>query len=320
MDSSLLLQAPDSFSDVATRKLLDRLFQLRITLPHDLIELERLHAGILQLRKDAAGFNRLMLARIADKENAVVRMEAAHKLVHLFRRCKRTLVDHIQTMLACIDSLAAGKMGLQGPGLDAGIGQLLRRSGGRRKPFDRIAGSLRTLAHDGQCRGLASACNSIQADNLFPRKKDLIDGLPLSSVQLRMAVFGRDPDIWPGKHPVTVAATVSLLHVGDGLVLETQHDGRRVVRSCANVVEQAELARLHPALKLFPHLGGSRLPHTPVECRCQNVFPGMDGSTLKEMIAGVGHSLLCRLVDCGWVCLPLFFCREMGLGLCLAKA
>ena len=40
----------------------------------------------------------------------------------------------------------------------------------------------------------------------------------------------------------------------------------------------------------------------------------MDGSTLKEMIAGMGYGLLCRLVGCACVRLPVFLCREMGLG------
>ena len=84
MDPALLLQALDGFSDFTARQLLNCLFQLRIALPHDLIELEGLHAGILQLREDAAGFDRFMLARVANQENAVVRMQAAHKLVHLF--------------------------------------------------------------------------------------------------------------------------------------------------------------------------------------------------------------------------------------------
>ena len=116
-------------------------------------------------------------------------------------------------MLACIHSLAAGKMRLQSPGLDACIGQLLRRAGGWRKPFDRVAGSFRSLAHNSQRRGLACARDSIQTNDLFPRKKDLMNSLPLPGVQLRVAVLRGDPNIWPGKHRVTVAATVSLLHV-----------------------------------------------------------------------------------------------------------
>jgi hypothetical protein len=45
--------------------LLDRLFQLRVALPHDLIELYRLHARVLKLGEDASRLYGLMLPGIA---------------------------------------------------------------------------------------------------------------------------------------------------------------------------------------------------------------------------------------------------------------
>ena len=49
-------------SDFAARQMLDRLFLLRVALTHDLIEFHCLHAGIPELREDAAGFDRFVLA------------------------------------------------------------------------------------------------------------------------------------------------------------------------------------------------------------------------------------------------------------------
>ena len=73
-----------------------------------------------------------------------------------------------------------------------------------------------------------------------------------------------------------------------------------------NALDGAELARLHPALELLPHLGNRRLPHATVERRFQNVAPVLDRRPLENMIAGIGHGPLRRLV--GFVDVPLRRC------------
>jgi len=102
----------------------------------NLLQLHRLHARVLKLGKDAARLDRFMLAGVAYQQNAVVRVQAADKLVHLFGGRKRTLVHHIEPVFARIRPLASGKMGLQSLGLDTGLAQLLRRAARRRKTFD----------------------------------------------------------------------------------------------------------------------------------------------------------------------------------------
>src|ERR1039458_1152570 len=133
MAAALPLQPGDSLSHLATRKLLDGLFQLRIALADNLLQLHCLHARVLELGKDAARLYGFMLAGVAYQQNAVVRMQAAHKLVHLFGGRKRTLVHDIEPVLARVRPLASGKMGLQSLGFDAGVAQLLRRAARRRK-------------------------------------------------------------------------------------------------------------------------------------------------------------------------------------------
>src|ERR1035441_4770504 len=54
MDAALPLHTGDSLSHLATRKLLDGLFQIRIALPDNLLQLHRLHARVLELSEDAA--------------------------------------------------------------------------------------------------------------------------------------------------------------------------------------------------------------------------------------------------------------------------
>src|ERR1035441_9313081 len=171
MDAALPLQSGDSLSHLATRKLLDGLLQLRIALADNLLQLHRLHARVLELDKDAARLDGFILARVAYQQNAVVRMQAAHKLVHLLGGRKRTLVHHIEPVLARVRPLASGKMGLQSLGLDTGLAQLLRRAGRGRKALDLVPGMLRALAHHGQRRSLARAGDSIQTDNLLARER-----------------------------------------------------------------------------------------------------------------------------------------------------
>src|ERR1017187_4916450 len=133
MDAALPLHTGDSLSHLAARKLLDGLLQLWIALADNLLQLHRLHARVLELGKDAARLNGFMLAGVAYQQNAGIRMQAAHKPVHLFGGRKRTLVHDIEPVFSSIRPLALGKMGLQSLGLDTSFAQLLRRAGRGRK-------------------------------------------------------------------------------------------------------------------------------------------------------------------------------------------
>src|ERR1039458_6134616 len=189
MDAALPLQPLYRFPHFSTRKLLDGLFQLRVALADNLLQLHRLHARVLELGEDAARLDGFMLAGVAYQQNAVVRVQAADKLVHLFGGRKRTLIHHIEPVLSRVRPLALGKMGLQSLGVDTGLAQLLRRSARRRKALDLVPGLLRALAHHGQSRSLARARDSIQPDNFLPREKNLIDRLALSGIQFRVPLL-----------------------------------------------------------------------------------------------------------------------------------
>ena len=194
-------------------------------------------------------------------------------------------------------------MRLQGHGLDAGLGQRLRRAGRGRKAFHLVPVPLHALAHHGQRRRLARACDSIQAHDLLAGEKYLVDRLALPRIQLRVPVFGFNTNSSRNQHRIALAAPVAFLHVGDGLALHAQHRGGRELLARPNVLDGAELARLHSALELPPHLSRCRLPHAAVERRFQNVAPVRDRRPLEHMIAGIGHGPLRRLV--GLVDVPL---------------
>src|ERR1035438_5120147 len=271
MDAALPLQSGDSFSHLATRKLLDGLFQLRIALPDNLLQFHRLHASVLELGEDAARLDGFMLAGAACQQNTVIRMQAAHKFVHLFGGRKRTLVHHIEPVFARVRPLATGKMGLQSLGVDTGLAQLLGSAAGRRKTLDRVPGLLRALARHGQRRRLARARYSIQTDDLLPRKKNIIDRLALSGIQFRVPVLGLDANSSLNQHRIAVAAAVAFLHLADGLALHAQHGcgGVLLVLVFGSILDGAKLARLDSLVELLPDLGKVRLAHAPAERRRQ---------------------------------------------------
>src|SRR5665213_3611998 len=100
-------------------------------------------------------------------------MEAAHKLVHLPSRGERTFIHDIKALLPGIHFLSMGKMGLQCLRLDAGLAELLRCTGCRRKTFYRIPGILSALAYYGQGRCLPRTRDPIKPDDLLPRQKHI---------------------------------------------------------------------------------------------------------------------------------------------------
>jgi hypothetical protein len=272
MDAALPLHPGDSLSHLAARKLLDGLFQLRVSLADNLLQLHRLHARVLELGKDAARLDGFMLASVAYQQNAVVRVQAAHKFVHLFGGRKRTFIHHIEPVFARVRPLALGKMGLQSLGLDTGLAQLLRRSARRRKALDRVPCLLRALAHHGQSRRLARARDSIQTDNLLPREKNLIDRLALSGIQFRVPVLGLNANSSFNQHRIAVAAPVAFLHLADGFALHAQHGrgGVLLVLVFRSILDGAKLARLDSPVELLPDLGEVRLAHASTERRRHN--------------------------------------------------
>ena len=70
--AALSIQPGDGFPHLAAGELLDRLFQRRVFLPHDLIEPRRAHSGLLQLLERSAGIHGLVLPRVAHQHHAVI--------------------------------------------------------------------------------------------------------------------------------------------------------------------------------------------------------------------------------------------------------
>ena len=71
MHATLPAKIVDSFPHLAAASCSTVSFSKRVFLPNDLIELRRLHSGLLQLLERLSGIDGLMLPRIADEDHAV---------------------------------------------------------------------------------------------------------------------------------------------------------------------------------------------------------------------------------------------------------
>jgi hypothetical protein len=85
MHTTLPFETFDCGSNLTVRQLLDGFLQLWVALPHNLFQLYSPHSRFLKLREGAACLDGFMLARITYQQDAVIRMESGHELVHLAR-------------------------------------------------------------------------------------------------------------------------------------------------------------------------------------------------------------------------------------------
>ena len=96
MHTALALELRDGFPDAPVSEIVDDLLQAGICLPDDLIELGRAHPGILKLLEWPAGVHGLVLPRIPNQDDPIVRTESIEELARLLRADQTRFVDHVQ--------------------------------------------------------------------------------------------------------------------------------------------------------------------------------------------------------------------------------
>src|SRR5580693_7338163 len=99
MDAGLLIELVDRVPHLATREVLDDLFEGGVLLPHDVIEPHGLDAGLLELLIGSAGFDSLVLADIAHEQDAVLWLKSMEKLMHLPRARETGFVEDVEARL-----------------------------------------------------------------------------------------------------------------------------------------------------------------------------------------------------------------------------
>ena len=220
-------------------------------------------------------------------------MKPFDELVHLARRGKRRLVEHIEPLLTCVRLLSPRKMGLQSRGLDAGLGQLLRRARRGSKTFDLVAFGLHSFPDHRQGSRFASASDSIQANDLLAPHKNVIDHLPLRRTQLCMTVLCCNPQRRRNQHRIAVVALIAALHPSDDLLLHADHLSGCVHRRSARSdgANGNEFSALDPLRKLVPYLFVGCLRHAAADCRLQDASLILNSRPLEDMIAGIGNGL-----------------------------
>ena len=109
----LLPKLVDGGAHVAARQLLDDVLQGGVLLPHDVVQADRLDAGLLELLIRAAGLDGLMLADVADEQDAIVGTEPVQEVVHLLRAREARLVEHVEARGAIPRVDRLGEMALQ---------------------------------------------------------------------------------------------------------------------------------------------------------------------------------------------------------------
>src|SRR5207249_6141314 len=106
------------------------LLQFGILLPNDLVELRRAHAGVLKLLERTASVDRLVLPRIADKDDPIVRTKAIEELASLLRADKTRFVNYVQLPVSTLIGGRLSQMTLKRHRFDPSLFEL--RRGARR--------------------------------------------------------------------------------------------------------------------------------------------------------------------------------------------
>ena len=200
-------------------------------------------------------------------------------------------------LLACVWLLSTRQMALQRRGLDAGLGQLLRRARGGSKTFDLVTFGLHSFPDHRQGRCIAGTGNSIQADNLLAAHRNAIDHLALRWTQLCVTVLGRNPQRRRNQHRIAVVALIAALHTSDDLLLHAGHFSSRIERCCTsfNSSNGNELPALHSVRKFLSHLFVGSLRNATADCRLQDASLILHGRAFKDVIASIGDGLSFRL-------------------------
>ena len=168
--------------------------------------------------------------------------------MHLLRARQTRLIEHVEPLLSVVRLLASAQMALQGARRDARLAQFLRGPGGRREPFDPVAGTLRLDTDRREGGRFPGARHAFQRHDLVVAREDLCDRGALALVQMRMVV--REVR---GRHAAQRRLRLlARAHDLDRLALEVDHlaRGERATGGARTLGDADELARLDPLLEL----------------------------------------------------------------------
>src|SRR5271168_4692755 len=166
--------------------MLHRFQQFWVLLAHHLVELRGPHPSLLHLLEGPAGVDALMLPRISDDEHSVLRFDFGQEGAHLFGRCQRGLIEHVEMppgrIAGSLPLTAPGEEALKGDRTDAGLPELCRRSRRGGESLDRVTALFRSFADTRKHSGLAGARKPLEAVDSVWRGEYVLDHRPLRRV------------------------------------------------------------------------------------------------------------------------------------------
>lgn len=128
--ATLLVEAFDRTVDITTGELFHDRLQLRISLPHDFVQMRGADSRPLELVIGPTSINRFVLANVSDEQYSIVWSKALQERMHLFRARQTGFIKDAQmlTIDAWCFRVVVRQMPLQRARFDAGLGELVRRA------------------------------------------------------------------------------------------------------------------------------------------------------------------------------------------------
>jgi len=142
MDAALLLQVCQGLLNLAACELVHRMFECRISLAHDFIQMSGPHPSLLELLERPPCFNPLVLAYVTYEQYSVIIFQAMQEFMHLLCAGETRFVEHEEMSFPFLRLLAANKVPLQRARFNPCFSEILRRAGSRREAAHLVAFSL----------------------------------------------------------------------------------------------------------------------------------------------------------------------------------
>ncbi len=170
--------------------------------------------------------------------------------------------------------------------------ELLGRAGCGRETFDMVSLRHCGFANHGEGRGFSGAGNTVQANDLLTRTKDVVDDAPLADTEFRVPIFDPDPHLGRDQGGISKAAPVAFLHPGNGFPFQPNHLIGCELQVCAALCNFTEFARPHPTLELTLNGGMRGFSHATCKGGFKDRPTVLHSRSLKDMSPRPGHGPL----------------------------
>src|SRR5271166_3005781 len=166
---ALAVQIFDGCVHLATGELLHSLFERRVLLAHDLVQMCGSHSGLLQLVVGPSGPDGFVLSHVAHKQNSVLFAESVQEVVNLPGASETRFIEHVEMFFLGSGLWFSRKVMLQRIRLNTGLSKSLCSPRGWRETLDAVALALSGVTDGAQrgrfaCSGYAlQSCNLIAA-------------------------------------------------------------------------------------------------------------------------------------------------------------